>query len=47
MLEVEYLCNRIALIDDGLIVEHGRPNDLMKKHNASNIEEVFTKVVKK
>jgi ABC-2 type transport system ATP-binding protein len=46
MLEVEYLCNRIALIDDGLIVEHGRPNDLMKKHNASNIEEVFTKVVK-
>lgn len=47
MLEVEYLCNRIALIDDGLIVEHGRPNDLMKKHNASNIEDVFTTVVKK
>ena len=46
MLEVEYLCNRIALIDNGLIVEEGKPSDLMKKHNAINIEEVFTKVVK-
>ncbi|UCB58108.1 MAG: ABC transporter ATP-binding protein [Thermoplasmatales archaeon] len=47
MLEVEYLCGSIALIDDGLIVEEGKPMDLMKKYNASNIEEVFTKVVKK
>lgn len=47
MLEVEYLCDRIALIDDGLIVEEGKPQDLMKKYNANNIEEVFTKVVKK
>lgn len=47
MLEVEYLCDRIALIDDGLIVEEGKPVDLMKKYNAINIEEVFTKVVKK
>ena len=46
MLEVEYLCDRIALIDKGLIVEEGKPNDLMKKYNAKNIEEVFTKVVK-
>lgn len=46
MLEVEYLCDRIALIDDGKIVEEGRPQDLMKKYNASNIEEVFTGVVK-
>lgn len=46
MLEVEYLCDRIALIDDGLIVEEGRPADLMKKYKAANIEEVFTTVVK-
>jgi ABC-2 type transport system ATP-binding protein len=45
MLEVEYLCDRIALITDGKIVETGRPQDLMKKYNARNIEEVFTKVV--
>lgn len=47
MLEVEYLCDRITLIDDGLIVEEGKPKDLMKKYNVKNIEEVFTKVVKK
>ena len=46
MLEVEYLCDRIALIAEGKIVEEGRPNALMQKYKASNIEEVFTKVVK-
>ena len=46
MLEVEYLCDRIALIEKGLIVETGKPDALMKKYNARNIEEVFTKVVK-
>jgi ABC-2 type transport system ATP-binding protein len=46
MLEVEYLCNRIALIDDGKIVERGEPKELMKKYKARNIEEVFSKVVK-
>ena len=45
MLEVEYLCDRIALISEGIIVERGRPKQLMEKYNASNIEEVFTKVV--
>jgi len=46
MLEVEYLCERIALISEGKIVEGGKPKDLMNKYNANNIEEVFTKVVK-
>ena len=46
MLEVEYLCDRIALIDNGLIVEEGKPLELMNKYNAKNIEEVFIKVVK-
>jgi len=46
MLEVEYLCDRIALIDKGIIVEEGKPTALMKKYDARNIEEVFTKVVK-
>jgi len=46
MLEVEYLCDRIALIDNGLIVEEGKPLGLMNKYNAKNIEEVFIKVVK-
>jgi len=46
MLEVEYLCDRIALISDGIIVEEGIPKNLMNKYKANNIEEVFTKVVK-
>jgi ABC-2 type transport system ATP-binding protein len=46
MLEVELLCDRIALIAEGKIVETGKPKDLMEKHNARNIEEVFTRVVK-
>jgi len=46
MLEVEFLCDRIALINDGEIVETGRPAQLMKKYKANNIEEVFVKVVR-
>jgi ABC-2 type transport system ATP-binding protein len=46
MLEVEYLCDRIALISEGKIVEEGRPKALMEKYNARNIEEVFIRVVK-
>jgi ABC-2 type transport system ATP-binding protein len=46
MLEVEYLCDRIALIADGLIIEEGKPKELKNKYRAENIEEVFMKVVK-
>ncbi len=45
MLEVELMCDRIALINDGRIVEMGTPSELKARHHASNIEEVFTKVV--
>jgi len=45
MLEVEYLCDRIALIAQGLIIERGEPKTLMGKYKANNIEEVFTRVV--
>jgi ABC-2 type transport system ATP-binding protein len=46
MLEVELMCDRIALIDDGRIVEMGTPQELKQKYNAPNIEEVFVQVVK-
>ncbi len=45
MLEVEYLCDDIALVNKGLIVESGNPQALMQKYEAKNIEEVFTRVV--
>lgn len=46
MLEVEFLCDRIALISDGIIIEQGTPKNLMNKYDAKNIEDVFTQVVK-
>jgi len=46
MLEVEFLCERIALMNSGRVVEEGSPPELKKKHNAANIEEVFTEVVR-
>ena len=44
MLEVEYLCDRIALIDKGKIIESGTPSDLKEKYSAQNMEEVFEKI---
>jgi len=46
MLEVEFLCDRISLINSGRIVKTGTPQDLKKEFNASNIEEVFTEVIR-
>ena len=46
MLEVEFLCDRIALIDKGEIKEIGTPEQLKEEYNAKNIEDVFIKAVK-
>ena len=45
MLEVEYLCDRIAFINDGRIIAEGRPGELKQIYDAENLEEVFTKVI--
>ncbi|RLE56005.1 MAG: multidrug ABC transporter ATP-binding protein [Candidatus Methanomethylicota archaeon] len=44
MLEVEYLCDRVALIHKGKLVLEGFPSELKSKYEASNLEEVFAKV---
>jgi ABC-2 type transport system ATP-binding protein len=46
MLEVEHLCNRVALINKGRLVAEGAPRELKEKFGCSNLEEVFAKVVK-
>jgi ABC-2 type transport system ATP-binding protein len=46
MLEVELLCQRVALISEGRIVASGTPQELKTRYRAANIEEVFTQVVK-
>jgi ABC-2 type transport system ATP-binding protein len=45
MLEVEYLCGKVALIDHGRIVAEGTPEELKSKNNVENLEEAFAKVV--
>ncbi|MEM1927532.1 MAG: ABC transporter ATP-binding protein [Acidilobaceae archaeon] len=44
MLEVEYLCDRVALINRGVIVEEGSPKEIIAKHRVRNLEEAFVKI---
>jgi ABC-2 type transport system ATP-binding protein len=46
MLEVELLCHRIALINDGRIIASGTAEGLKKEYDARNIEEAFVKAIK-
>ena len=41
MLEVEYLCNRVALINEGKIISEGTPEELKTRYNAVNLEQAF------
>ena len=45
MLEVEHLCDRVALINKGKILAEGTPAELKDKYKAANLEEAFAKVV--
>jgi len=46
MLEVELLCQRIALINDGKVVASGTAEELKREYDARNIEEAFVKATK-
>ena len=41
MLEIEFLSDRVALIDKGLILDSGTPQELKSKYQAPNLENVF------
>ena len=41
MLEIEFLSDRVALIDKGLILDSGTPAELKEKYKAANLEVVF------
>ncbi len=47
MEEAQELCDRVAIIDEGRLIEIGSPEELMKKHQAKNLEEVFLKLTGK
>lgn len=44
MLEVEFLSDRVALIDKGVIKATGTPKDLKTRNQAENLEDVFVKL---
>ena len=41
MDEAEQLCTCLTIIDKGKLVENGPPEELIEKHKAKNLEEVF------
>ena len=46
MDEVTRLCSSIMMMKNGLIIDQGKPNELIKKHGRKNLEEVFLKLVR-
>jgi ABC-2 type transport system ATP-binding protein len=44
MEEAEELCERLAIMDKGQIVDEGTVEELVKKHDAKNLEDVFLKI---
>lgn len=45
MLEIDFLSDRVAIIDKGRILEIGEPKALKQKYSAENLEEVFRRLV--
>jgi ABC-2 type transport system ATP-binding protein len=44
MEEAERHCDRVAIIDRGRLVEQGQPDELLARHRAETLEEVFTMI---
>jgi ABC-2 type transport system ATP-binding protein len=44
MEEAERYCERLAVIDQGRLVEQGEPAELLERHGTDSLEEVFTAV---
>jgi len=47
MLEIEYLSDRMAIINKGVIMDSGTVAGLKSKYSAANLEEVFVKLNEK
>ena len=44
MNEVTRLCKSVLMMKNGIIIDKGKPEDLMNKHGRKNLEEVFLKL---
>ncbi|MGB9856746.1 MAG: ABC transporter ATP-binding protein [Dictyoglomaceae bacterium] len=45
MLEIEFLSDRVAIINKGKILDIGTPQELKEKYSSKNLEEVFRRIV--
>ena len=46
MNEVKRLCASVLMMKDGIIIDEGKPDQLIKKHGRQNLEEVFLKLTR-
>ena len=46
MAEVERLCSHVLMMKNGVIIDKGKPKELVKKHGRKNMEEVFLKLTR-
>ena len=44
MLEIEFLSDRVGIINKGKIIEIGTPSSLKKEYKSTNLEEVFVSI---
>ena len=44
MNEVTRLCKSILMMKDGVVIDEGKPDELITKHGRKNLEEVFLKL---
>jgi len=47
MLEVDFLCDHVALINEGKIAGEGSPSELKSKYNVLNLEEAFMEATRR
>jgi len=47
MLEVEYLCDRVGIMHNGVIIAEGKPREIVESLGVSNLEEAFVKIVER
>ncbi len=45
MDEVERLCDRVAIVHRGEILEQGTPGELVEKYRADSLESAFVEIV--
>ena len=44
MDEVKRLCRNVLMMNNGVIIDKGTTDELIKKHGKRNLEEVFLKL---